>query len=204
MAIEVKMYDALTGELIQVYDSITTASYEEDISVKAIVNNLKGITKQTKQGYVFKTDQEVGKPLNHYEVRMYDVTTNKLLQTFDCLERAAEVTGINKSTIWKNLRGIQKTVCNRKYYFRSNSIEYKPKHPEPYIQKGKSKNWLKKPIDVYDAITDELIKTFDSITEASKFIGCKTGTIGNNLKGGLVHKHQRTIYKKYYCKYHYE
>lgn len=202
--IEVKMYDAKTGELLQVYDSIAIAAYEEGISAKAIQNNLKGITKQTKEGYIFKSDQEVGLPKNHYKVRMYDANTNELLDTFSSLSEASEVTGYNRSVIWKNLIGMQKTVDKKQYIFRSDGLEYKPEHPEPYIQKGRSKDWLKKAVDVYDIETDELLKECDSVTEAANFIGVDSGRIVSHLKYKPKYKHQPTIHKKYYCKYHNE
>ena len=101
-------------------------------------------------------------------------------------------------------KGYQKTVDKKQYIFRSDGVEFKPNHPEPYIQKGQSKNWLKKAVDVFEVGTDELLGTFESVTAAANFIGCKTSNVTQNCKSRLKYKHQATIYKKYYCKYHYE
>lgn len=201
--IEVRVYDATTDEQIGVFDSIDAASYEYEVSANAIKNSILGKTKSVK-GLYFKSEDEINTPKNHYKVRMYDAQTNQLLHTFNTLSEASDATCISKGTIWKNLVGLQKTVCKRQYIFRSDGIEYKPKHIEPYIQKGKSKDWLKKAVDVYSIESDEVIGTFDSISEAAKFIGCKASNITANIKGGLKYKHQGTIYKKYYCKYHNE
>lgn len=200
MGIEVKMYDAATNELISIFDSISAASYEYDISVSAIKRNLQGKTKSTK-GYIFRSDKLPNKPYKHYIIRMYDVATDKWIKVFDCLEQAANETGISKSTIWKNLTGLQKTVCKKQYYFRSDDIEYKPKNPEPYIQKGKPKQQLRGKVDVFDA-DDELVGTFDSLTAAAQFIGCKPSQVTYNIKASLKYKERGLIYKKYYCKLH--
>lgn len=201
MGIEVKVYDASTDELIGVFDSISTASYEYEVSPTAIKNSILGKTKSVK-GLYFRSDDVINTPKNHYEVRMYDAQTNQLLHTFSSLQEASNVTKIPKGCIWKNLTGLQKTVNKKQYIFRCDAIEYKPNNPEPYIQKGVSKP--RKAVDVFDVETDELLGTFQSQTAAANFIGCKSSAVCINIKGNLKHKHQGTIYKKYYCKYHYE
>lgn len=201
--IEVKVYYASTDELIGEFDTIDAASYEYEVSAKAIKNSILGKTKSIK-GLYFRSDDLVNVPKNHYEVKMYEADTNRLLHTFSSLAEASRVTGYPASVIWKNLTGYQKTVDKRQYIFRSEGVEYKPKHPEPYIQKGQSKNWLKKAVDVYSVEEDELLGTFESVTAAANFIGCKSSAVTVNCKSRLKYKHQGTIYKKYYCKYHNE
>lgn len=201
--IEVKVYDSNTDELIGVYDSINIASYECEVSANAIKNSILGKTTSIK-GMYFRSEDKINQPKNHYKIDMYDAKTGELLNTFDYLEQAANETGISKVNIWRNLKGIQKTVCKKQYIFKSDGLEYKPKHPEPYIQKGVSKECNKKAVDVYSCETNELLGTFDSVTKAAEFIGCKAGQVSMSLRNKPKRKQYGTIYKKYYCKYHYD
>ena len=198
--IEVRVYDANTDELLGVFDTIQITAYEYEVSPNTIKDCILGFRESVK-GF-FRSDYEVNIPKNHYEVRQYDAKTNVLINTFSSLAEASNATGYSRGTIWKNLTGLQKTVDNKQYIFRSDAIEFNPTHLEPYIQKGRKKDWLKKAVDVFDIETDELLGTFESVTEAANFIGCKPSTVTLNLKSKLKYKHQGTIYKKYYCKYH--
>lgn len=112
MGIEVKVYDASTDELIGEFDTIDAASYEYEVSAKAIKNSILGKTKSIK-GLYFRSDDLVNVPKNHYEVRMYEADTNRLLHTFSSLAETSRVTGYPASVIWKNLTGYQKTVDKR-------------------------------------------------------------------------------------------
>ncbi|MBD5225809.1 MAG: hypothetical protein HDS68_07605 [Bacteroidales bacterium] len=51
------------------------------------------------------------------------------------------------------------------------------------------KDWLRKAVDVYSVETDDILGTFDSVTEAAKFIGCKASNVTANLKGNWKYKH---------------
>ncbi|WP_423805868.1 NUMOD1 domain-containing DNA-binding protein [Phocaeicola sartorii] len=42
---------------------------------------------------------------------------------------------------------------------------------------------------MYSVETDEVIGSFDSITEAAKFIGCKASNITANINGCWKYKH---------------
>ena len=201
--VEVKVYDADTNELIGEFDTIQLASYEYEVSPKAIKDCILGFRDSVK-GLYFRSEDQVNVPKNHYEVRQYDAKTNQLINTFSSLSEASRATGYTRGTIWKNLAGLQKTVDKKQYIFRSDAIEYSPANPEPYIQKGMKKEQIRKAVDVYSVETDDLVGSFDSLTDAANFIGCKVSNITANLKGNLKYKHQRTIYKKYYCKYHNE
>ena len=203
MSIEVKVYDATTNEQIGVFDSTSIAAYEFDVSRETVRKSNKGIPIKGNIYFRYgKSDREYTNKAK--AVIWYDAKTDAILGRFNSAVEASNKTGIPLSTIRNNCRGITKTVCKKKYYFRSPEIEFKPIHPEPYIQKGKSKDWLKKAVDVYSVETDEVIDSFDSITEAAKFIGCKASNITANINGSWKYKHQGTIYKKYYCKYHNE
>lgn len=203
MGIEVKVYDASTDELLGVFDTIQLASYEYEVSPNAIKDCILGFRESVK-GYYFRSDDQVNVPKNHYEVRQYDAKTNRLINTFSSLAEASRATGYRASTIRNNLTGYLKTVDKKQYIFRSDAIEFNPANPDPYIQKGRKKEWLRKAVDVFDANTDELLGTFETVTEAANFIGCNASTVTINIKSKLKYKHQGTIYKKYYCKYHYE
>lgn len=199
--IEVKVYDATTNEQIGVFDSVAAASYEYEVSQETIRKSNKGIPIS---GNIYFRYGEANREYTNKakQVIWYDAQTDAVLGKFNSSLEASQVTGIPVSTIRNNLYGRSKSVCKKKYYFRSPAIEYNPKNPEPYIQKGMRKDWLRKAVDVYSVETDEIIGTFDSVTEAAKFIGCKTSNVTANLKGNWKYKHQGTIYKKYYCKYH--
>lgn len=199
---EVKAIDKATNEVVQVFDSITNAAYEFDLDYQTVKKSIQG--KNIKGDVYFISEGEHPFTNRKTKVYWYDNRTNELLGVFDSALEASQKTGIPASTIRNNLAGRAKTVWKKQYRFTSPDIEYKPEHPEPYIQKGMSKNWLKKAVDVYDAETDEILKECDSVTEAAKFIGCKTGNVTSHLKYKPKYKHQVTIYKKYYCKYHNE
>lgn len=199
---EVKAYDKATNELVGVFDSIANAAYEFDISEETIRKNLLG--SNIRGDVYFVSEREHPFTNRKTKVYWYENDTNKLLGVFDSALEASQKTGIPVATIRNNLCGRAKTVWKKQYRFTSPQIEFKPEHPEPYIQKGMSKDWLKKAIDVYDAETDELLKECESLTEAANFIGVKTGRVASHLKYIPKYKHQPTIHKKYYCKYHNE
>lgn len=199
---EVKAYDKATNELVGVFDSATNAAYEFDIDYQTVKRSIQG--KDIKGDVYFISEDESPFTNRKTKVYWYDNKTNELLGVFDSALEASQKTGIPASTIRNNLYGRTKTAAKKQYYFRSPIVEFKPEHPEPYIQKGKSKDWLKKGVDVYDVETDELLKECDSVTEAANFIGVDSGRIVSHLKYKPKYKHQPTIHKKYYCKYHNE
>lgn len=201
--IEVKVYDATTDELIGEFDSVAIASDEYGVSQETIRRSNKGIP--ISGNIYFRYGETNRKYTNKAKsVIWYDAKTGVILGRFNSALEAHQETGIPLSTIRGNCRGVTKTVCKKKYYFRSPEIEFKPIHPEPYIQKGRSKDWLKKAVDVYSVESDNVIGSFGSITEAAKYIGCNPSTVSTNIGNRLKYKHQGTIYKKYYCKYHNE
>ncbi len=199
---EVKAIDKATNEVVSVFDSITVAAYEYDIDVETVRKSIQG--REIRGDVYFTSEGEHPFTNRKTKVFWYDNKSGSLLGTFDSALEASQKTGIPVSTIRNNLKGRTKTVWKKQYRFTSPDVEYKPEHPEPYIQKGRSKDWLKKAVDVYDAETDELLKECDSATEAANFIGCKTGNITSHLKYKPKIKHRPTIYKKYYCEYHNE
>lgn len=202
MGIEVKVYNASTDELIQVFDSVACASYELEVSKETIRKSNKGIPIKGNIYFRYgKLDRDYTNKAK--QVVWYDANTDEILGTFNSALEASYVTNIPVPSIRNNCKGVTKTVCKKQYYFRSPQIEFKPIHPEPYIQKGISKEHLKKAVDVFD-LDGDLVGTFDSVTEAANFIGCKASNITSNIRRIPKKKHQRTIYKKYYCKYHNE
>lgn len=199
---EVKAIDKATGEVVGIFDSATNAAYEFDIDYQTVKRSIQG--KDIKGDVYFVSEGDSPFTNRKTKVYWYDNKTNELLGVFDSALEASKQSGIPAATIRGNLYGRTKTVAKKQYYFRSPTVEFKPEHPEPYIQKGKSKDWLKKAVDVYDAETDELLKECDSVTDAANFIGVDSGRIVSHLKYKPKYKHQPTIHKKYYCKYHYE
>lgn len=203
MSIEVKVYDATTNEQIGVFDSTSIAAYEFDVSRETIRKSNKGIP--IKGNIYFRYGEADREYTNKAKaIVWYDAKTDAILGRFNSAVEASNKTGIPLSTIRNNCRGITKTVCKKKYYFRSPEIEFKPIHPEPYIQKGKPKPELQKAVDVFSIDTDELIGTFDSFSAAAKFIGCSPNRVSSNVNYIPSRKKQSTIFKKYYCKLHNE
>lgn len=203
MSIEVKVYDATTNEQIGVFDSASIAAYEFDVSRETIRKSNKGIP--IKGNIYFRYGESDREYTNKAKaIVWYDAKTDAILGRFNSAVEASNKTGIPLSTIRNNCRGITKTVCKKKYYFRSPEIEFKPIHPEPYIQKGKPKPELQKSVDVFTIDTDELIGTFDSFSAAAKFIGCSPNRVSSNVNYIPSRKKQSTIFKKYYCKLHNE
>ena len=196
---EVKVYDATTDELIGTFDAIKFAAYECEVSEVMIRRVLNGEIKSAK-GMYFTSDTP--KNFKHYKVYQYDAKSGELINTFSCLEEAARETGIHKATIRNNLVGNTKTVNKKQFIFKCDELEYKPKNPEPYIQKGVSRDENKKSVDVFDCMTNELIGTFKSVGEAADFIGCNSARVSQSLRIKPKNKSYGTIYKKYYCKYH--
>lgn len=203
MSIEVKVYDATTDELIGTFDSTSVAAYEYEVSRETIRKSNKGIP--IKGNIYFRYGEADREYTNKAKsVIWYDAKTDAILGRFNSAVEASNKTGIPLSTIRNNCRGITKTVCKKKYYFRSPEIDFKPIHPEPYIQKGKPKPELQKAVDVFSIDTDELIGTFDSFSAAAKFIGCSPNRVSSNVNYIPSRKKQSTIFKKYYCKLHNE
>lgn len=200
MGREVKAIDKATNEVVQVFDSIVNAAYEFDIDEETVRKSIQG--REIRGDVYFVSEGESPFTNRKTKVYWYDNKTGLLLGIFDSALEASQETGIPVSTIRNNLAGRAKTVWKKQYRFTSPQVEFKPEHPEPYIQKGKPKEWLWKAVDVYDAKTDELLKECASLTEAAKFIGCNTGRITSHLKYKPKIKHLTTIYNKYYCKYH--
>lgn len=198
----VKVYDKATNELINEFDSIEAVAYEYDLGRETIRKSINGIN--IKGDVYFRSEGDTPFTNRKTRVYWYDNNTNRLLGVYDSALEASQKTGIPVATIRNNLSGKTKTVWKKKYYFRSPQVEFNPKNPEPYIQKGKPKKWLQKAVDVYDAETDELLKECESLTEAANFIGVKSGRVASHLSYIPKIKHQPTIHKKYYCKYHNE
>lgn len=197
----VKVYDKATNELINEFDSIEAVAYEYDLGRETVRKSIKGIN--IRGDVYFRCEGESPFTNRKTKVYWYDKNTNQLLGVFDSALQASQKTGIPVATIRNNLCGRAKTVW-KKYRFESPQVEFKPKNPEPYIQKGQPKKWLYKPIDVYDATTNEVLKECESLTEAANFIGCTTARVATHLAYIPTRKKQPTIYKKYYCKYHNE
>lgn len=132
MSIEVKVYDATTDELIGTFDSTSVAAYEYEVSRETIRKSNKGIPIK---GNIYFRYGEVDREYTNKakSVIWYDAKTNAILGRFNSAVEASNKTGIPLSTIRNNCRGITKTVCKKKYYFRSPEIDFKPIHPEPYI-----------------------------------------------------------------------
>lgn len=203
MSIEVKVYDATTNEQIGVFDSTSIAAYEFDVSRETIRKSNKGIP--IRGNIYFRYGESDREYTNKAKaVIWYDAKTDAILGRFNSAVEASNKTGISLSTIRNNCRGVTKTVCKKKYYFRSPEIEFKPIHPEPYIQKGKPKPELCKAVDVFSIETDELLGTFNSLSAAAEFIGCSPNRVSSNINYIPSRKRQSTIFKKYYCKYHNE
>lgn len=203
MSIEVKVFDATTNEQIGVFDSTSIAAYEFDVSRETIRKSNKGIP--IKGNIYFRYGESDREYTNKAKaVIWYNAKTDAILGRFNSAVEASNKTGIPLSTIRNNCRGITKTVCKKQYYFRSPEIEFKPIHPEPYIQKGKPKPELQKAVDVFSIETDELLGTFNSLSAAAEFIGCSPNRVSSNINYIPSRKRQSTIFKKYYCKYHNE
>lgn len=203
MSIEVKVYDATTNEQIGVFDSASVAAYEFDVSRETVRKSNKGIPIK---GNIYFRYGEIDRAYTNKakSVIWYDAKTDAVLGRFKSALEASNKTGIAVSTIRNNCSGVTKTVCKKKYYFRSPEIEFKPIHPEPYIQKGKPKPELHKAVDVFSIETDELVGTFESLSAAAEFIGCSPNRVSSNINYIPKRKRQSTIFKKYYCKYHNE
>ena len=55
-------------------------------------------------------------------IELYDVKTNEYLSTYNNANRLAEKLNITNETIRQCLKGKQKTICNKKYYVKYESI----------------------------------------------------------------------------------
>lgn len=195
--IEVKVYDATTDEQIGIFDSIAIAADEYDVSRGTIMRSNKGIPIKGNIYFRYKGYTKKAKT-----IIQYDTKTNIILNRFNSALEASNKTGIPKSTILNNCRGINKTVCKKKYYFRSPDIEYKPINPEPYIQKGVRKGGIA--VEVYNNDSGELVGVYNSMNEAADAIGVKSSQIYSSIHYKPTIKPKSLIKKKYYCKLHYE
>lgn len=123
------------------------------------------------------------------KVDMYDANTRRWIKSYPSITEASLDTGISVSSISKNLRGDLRAVGNRKYYFRSNNIEYKPKY------KSDMHNYKGKPVKLYK-IGEGYIATFGSSKEAAEKLGFNKVMISQNLNGKI-----ELIKKRYYFKF---
>lgn len=199
--IEVKVYDATTDEQIGVFDSIATAAYEYDVSRGTIIRSNKGIP--IRNNIYFRCEKSDRGYTNKAKVVIqYDAKTNTMINRFNSALEASKKTGISVSVIRNNCRGVTKTVCKKKYYFRSPDIEYKPINPEHYIQRGVRKGGIA--VEVYNNDSGELVGVYNSMNEAADAIGVKSSQIYSSIHYKPTIKPKSLIKKKYYCKLHYE
>lgn len=122
------------------------------------------------------------------KVDMYDAKTGMWLKSYPSIYAAAADTGIHKNCISNNIRGKLRTVGGRKYYFRSDEVEYIPK------PKSDMHNYKGLPIMAFS--DDEgYIGTFQSSKEAAKALNISRAVISYTLNGK-----QYRAKKKYYFK----
>lgn len=113
-----------------------------------------------------------------------------LLHTFKTVASAARDAGLSVETLRSRLRNNKKQE-KFEFYYSYGKFEDMGK---PY----ENGNYIKAAVDMYDTSLN-YIRTFDSLTEAGKFLGIKgTGHINDVCKGS------RLSYKGYIWRYHNE
>lgn len=117
------------GFLIEKYKCLQEAAAKTKLKIGVISLNCNGYQK-TYSGYVFsKTKLSRNKVLQKFKHALYPKEYNvyqynlegKLLNVFDNVNKAAEITKINKGTI--RISGISKKyICNKKYIFSKTKL----------------------------------------------------------------------------------
>ena len=113
---------------------------------------------------------------NHKRVKMIDTKTNEVLKVFDTQTSAASIMGFNRKGITKACQGINKTYMG--YVWEYADIDYiKPIHKGcgNYVH-----DKIKKPVIMIDEDGEH---RFESVKEASEYIGVRYTTISRYLSG---------------------
>ena len=187
--IKIKYYEIIqcdmNGKELNKYDSLNDLPI--DFHKQNVSQCCRGICEQYK-GFIWKYGKEKQNPFSR-QVEMYDRKNGNLLETFNSMQEAHEITGINKSSIGQ--------VCNHKLksaggylwkYKDDNSfvIDY------DYINKISVRSDSKS-LFVYDT-DNNLIKIYNSITSAVED-GYNAGSIRKCCKNEI------DTYKGYIWKY---
>lgn len=185
----VQVFRVGTDELVMEFNSVKECANYFGVDSSYISHNISGKYKtiKNKQYYcrtvekVYYTDNT--ESYSTHTPKAIDVFEDGILvDTYDSVKLAANDTGVNPNAIYQYCCGQRKKPI-RGYTFRYNN-----------------KRWLENkrtPVDLYDADTNELYKSFNDIKECADFLGLTPQTIRANLRGET-----KTVkVKSFYCKY---
>lgn len=130
-------------------------------------------------------------------VYMFDQSGN-IIQEFETAKQASKILKINYTIVCNCCNRIQSstTINNKLYTFRRYNIL-----TEEDIQSLKKQFKHKKKIKAYDYSTNKLLKTYNSITEASKELNIPYSTLNKCVNGGykyLIVNDAKIKFKEFY------
>lgn len=171
------------------FESLKECAQYFKVDSSYISYHLKGRPKTLKRGQYYcrvieqpyyNPDIECGDNKHPYPIDIFK--DGEFIGTYDNAKIAANVSGVAPHTIYRHCRG-QAIKPTRRYTFKYNK--------EKWIQNKKRR------IDLFDAETNELYKSFDSAQDLANFLGLTLNTIRANLRGD-----SKTIkVRSFYCKY---
>lgn len=171
------------------FESLKECAQYFKVDSSYISYHLKGRPKTLKRGQYYcrvieqpyyNPDIEFGDNKHPYPIDIFK--DGEFIGTYDNVKVAANISGVAPHTIYRHCRG-QAIKPTRGYTFKYNK--------EKWIQNKKRR------IDLFDAETNELYKSFDSAQDVANFLGLSLNTIRANLRG-----ESKTIkVRSFYCKY---
>lgn len=185
----VQVYDANTDQPLMQFDSVKECADYFGVDSSYLSYHFKGRTKTIKkkqyycriiEEHYYNPDTYSDSKKNPYPIDIFK--DGELIGTYDNVKVAANISGVAPPTIYRHCRG-QAIKPTRGYTFKYN--------------KEKKMENKKRMIDLFDAETNELYKSFDSAQDVANFLGLSLNTIRANLRG-----ESKTIkVRSFYCKY---
>ena len=200
--VPVEQLDPLTGEAIQSFKSISEASKQTGIPKRSISNTLSG--KQRHAGKFLwrqKGDQSTPNLLQSppstkrkpISIEQLDPVTGEVIQSFKSISEAQQQTGIGGKGISNVLNGKQRHAGA--YLWRRQGD---PTTPELFESPPTSRNAGRVvPIEQLDPFSGKVIKSFESMIEASLETGITYSGIGHALNGVVLHAGAYSWRRKY-------
>lgn len=184
----VQVFKVGTDELVMEFNSVKECAAYFGVDSSYISYNLSGRYKTIKKRqYYCKAVEKIYHTDSPYtdqykRAKAVDVFKDgELLATYNNVKLAGNATGVSPAAISQYCSGYRKKPV-RGYTFKYNLEQT-------------TKNKLT-PVDLYDAETNELYKSFKDIKECAAFLGMTVSTIRANLRG-----ESKTVkVRSFYCK----
>ena len=200
--VPVEQLDPVTGEVIHTFESITEASRQTGVSGSRIREAMKGKARHAgnflwrRQGDQSAADLLQSPPTSNYEpvsVEQLDPVTGEVIQCFESISEASRQTGIGSGSIVHAIKGKYRHAGT--YLWRRQGD---PTTPELFESPPTRRNIGRVvPIEQLDPLTGKVIRSFESIKEASRETGILQSNISAALNGHQLHAGAYVWRRKY-------